>query len=84
MRGYVNWALTSKKLRPDTVKVYLSDLKLAHKLKDEKIEFENDFFINAMLKGAKNVSLYTEPKQLSKIRNVFSFTKINWSRNCKK
>ncbi len=71
MRGYVNWALTTKKLRPDTVKVYLSDLKLAHKIRDEKIEFENDFFVNAMLRGAKNVSLYTELSISSRFQCLF-------------
>jgi hypothetical protein len=54
VRRYVNWALSVKKLRPETVKVYISDLKLAHKLRDKKIEFDNNFFINSMLKGAKN------------------------------
>ncbi len=59
VRGYVNWALTKKKLSPDTVKIYLSDLRLAHKIRSVNPIFENDFFIKAMLRGAKNVSLYT-------------------------
>jgi hypothetical protein len=25
-----------------------------------RIEFDNDFYINSMLKGAKNISLYTK------------------------
>jgi hypothetical protein len=58
VRNYVRWAIKRKGLTPDSVKVYLSDLKLAHKLRDVQIDWSNDFFINSMLKGAKNLSLY--------------------------
>jgi hypothetical protein len=58
VRNYVRWAIKRKGLTPDSVKVYLSDLKLAHKLRDIQIDWSNDFFINSMLKGAKNLSLY--------------------------
>jgi hypothetical protein len=58
VRNYVRWAIKRKGLAPDTVKVYLSDLKLAHKLRDFQLDWSNDFFINSMLKGAKNLSLY--------------------------
>ena len=58
VRNYVRWAIKRKGLTPDSVKVYLSDLKLAHKLRDFQIDWSNDFFINSMLKGAKNLSLY--------------------------
>ncbi len=46
----MNWAISVKKLRPDTIKVYLSDLKLAHKIRDKKIKFKNDFFVNAIVR----------------------------------
>jgi hypothetical protein len=76
VRGYVNWALSIKKLRPDTIKVYLADLKLAHKIRDKKIEFENDFFVNAMLKGAKNISLYAELGNTSRFAMSFPLLKL--------
>jgi hypothetical protein len=74
------------------VKVYLSDLKLAHKIRDRKIEFENDFFVNAMLRGARNVSLYTELSNTSRFAMSFPLLKLigheiatsNWDIDSKK
>ena len=60
VRKYTTWALKNQKLGLDTVKVYLSDFKLAHKLRNLPTHFENDFFIKLMLKGAKNLSLYND------------------------
>jgi hypothetical protein len=90
-KGYVNWALTKKKLSPDTVKIYLSDLRLAHKIRSVNPIFENDFFIKAMLKGAKNVSLYTNITKKSKFVMSFPLLRIigheialsNWSSDSK-
>jgi hypothetical protein len=87
----VNWALTKRKLSPDTVKIYLSDLRLAHKIRSVEPNFENDFFIKAMLKGAKNVSLYTNITKKSKFVMSFPLLKIigheialsNWSNDSK-
>jgi hypothetical protein len=62
VREYVKWAIKLKGLGADTIKVYLSDFKLAHKLRKLRFESHNDFFVNSMLKGAKNLSLY---------RNIF-------------
>jgi hypothetical protein len=52
-RKFTAWAVRSKKLSADTTKVYISDLKLAHKLRNLQCPFENDVFIPLMLKGAK-------------------------------
>jgi hypothetical protein len=87
----VSWALTIRKLSPDTVKIYLSDLKLAHKIRSVDPNFENDFFIKAMLKGAKNVSLYTNITKKSKFVMSFPLLKIigheialsNWTNDSK-
>jgi hypothetical protein len=62
VREYVKWAIKSKGLGADTIKVYLSNFKMAHRLRDLQFDFHNDFFVNSMLKGAKNLSLY---------RNIF-------------
>jgi hypothetical protein len=91
VRGFVNWALTIKKLSPDTVKVYLSDLKLAHKIRSVVPNFENDFFIKAMLKGAKNISLYANITKKSKFVMSLPLLKIigheialsNWTNDSK-
>ncbi len=72
----MNWALTKKKLSPDMVKIYLSDLKMAHKIRSVEPNFENDFFIKAMLKGAKNVSLYANITKKSKFVMSFPLLKI--------
>ena len=76
VRSYVNWALSVKKLRPESVKVYISDIKLAHRLRDKKIEFDNDFFINSMLKGAKNMSLYSNKYKSKKFVMTFPLLKL--------
>jgi len=76
VRSYVNWALSVKKLRPESVKVYISDIKLAHRLRDKEIEFDNDFFINSMLKGAKNMSLYTKKYKSKKFVMTFPLMKL--------
>ncbi len=58
LRNFVQWALLSKKLTPATLKLYLSDIKTAHKIKDVHTEYFSDFFVNSMLRGASNLALY--------------------------
>jgi hypothetical protein len=87
VRGYVNWALTNRKLSPETVKVYQSDLKMAHKIRNLEAKFENDFFIHAMIKGAKKLYLYSSISRRSKFVMSFPLLKLlgheiaisNWS-----
>jgi hypothetical protein len=50
--------VNSKKLATSTIKLYLSDLKTGHKLRDLNTENFSDFFLNSMLKGAENLALY--------------------------
>jgi hypothetical protein len=91
VRGYVNWALSVRKLSPETVKVYLSDLKMAHKIRNVEASFENDYFINAMIKGAKNISLYSTICKRSRFVMSFPLLKLlgheiatsNWSQDSK-
>jgi hypothetical protein len=44
VRGSVGWAVSVKHLQPDTVRVYLSDLKLAHELRNKNTDAFDDFF----------------------------------------
>jgi hypothetical protein len=91
VRGYISWALTIRKLSPETVKVYLSDLKMAHKIRNLEAKFENDFFNNAVLKGAKNISLYSAISRRSRFKMSFPLLKLlgheiaisNWSQDSK-
>ena len=58
LRQFVTWALKTRKLSVATIKMYISDLKNIHKLKDLDCNNFEDFFINSMLKGAENLAMY--------------------------
>jgi hypothetical protein len=59
LRGFTSWALTTRLLSPQTVNVYLADLKLAHKLKNMDSSQFNDFYLKSMIKGAERLALYS-------------------------
>jgi hypothetical protein len=75
-RKYVNWSLTVKKLSPSTVKQYISDLKIAHNLRNLEPEFFSDFFTKSMLKGAENISLYSNVKKQPKLVMTIPLLKL--------
>ncbi len=77
LRGYVNWALTSKKLNLDTVKVYLLDLKTAHKIRNLEPKFKNDFFHQRDAKGRKRISIFGHHEKIQ-ICDVIPFAENNW------
>jgi hypothetical protein len=91
VRGYVNWALSVRRLSPETVKVYLSDFRMAHKIRNLEAKFENDYFINAMIKGARNISLYSTISKRSRFVMTFPLLKLlgheiatsDWSQDSK-
>jgi hypothetical protein len=60
VRKFTSWSIKTKKLSPDSVRVYISNLKLAHKLRNIACPFKNDIFIPLMIKGAKNLSIYKQ------------------------
>ncbi len=70
------WALNKCNMSPNSLKVYLSDLKLAHKLRNCPCYFENDFFISSMIKGAKNLNLYTNIFKPAKFVMSFPLLKL--------
>jgi hypothetical protein len=92
LRGYVNWALTDKKLSPATVKMYLSDLKNFHKLEDRPTSNFDDFFVSSMIKGAENLSLYEVLAKRARLAMSYPLLKLigheiansNWSTHSKK
>jgi hypothetical protein len=92
LRAFVNWALTKRKLNTSTVRVYLSDIKLAHHLRDVTPPNNNDFFVTSMLKGAENIALYSNIVRDSKLVMSYPLLKLlgheiaksNWSPTNKK
>jgi hypothetical protein len=58
--SFTSWAIKTKNLSANSIKVYISDLKLAHKLRNIACPFENDIFIPLMIKGAKSLSIYEQ------------------------
>jgi len=76
IRGYVAWAINVKHLQPDTVRVYISDLKLAHKLRDIDDSAFDDFFVKKMLKGADHLNMYESMKNKTKLVMTFQMLKI--------
>jgi hypothetical protein len=73
---FTSWAIRTKNLSADTTKVYISDLKLAHRLRNLHCPFENDVFIPLMLKGAKNLATYKDICKLAKFVMSFHLLKI--------
>jgi len=92
LREFVSWAVVDRKLKTNKIKLYLSDLKLAHKLRDLDISQFNDFFIKTMLKGAENLGMYKKIINNTKLVMSFSMLKIlgheinksNWNNDKKK
>jgi len=76
LRSYVSWALNVKQLQPDTVRVYISDLKLSHQLRSTDTSAFDDFFIKKMLKGADHLRMYELIKNKSKLVMTFQMLKI--------
>ncbi len=76
LRGYVGWAVNVKHLQPDTVRVYLSDLKLAHELRNKNTDAFDDFFLKKMLKGADHLKMYSDIKSKTKLVMSFQMLRI--------
>jgi hypothetical protein len=51
LRQFVTWALKTKKLSVATIKMYISDLKNIHKLKDLDCNNFEDFFYKFHVEG---------------------------------
>jgi hypothetical protein len=56
--------------------LFLSDIKLAHKLRNQPCSFENDFFISALIKDTKNLNLYSNIFKPAKFVMTFPLLKI--------
>ena len=76
LRGFVSWAVNTKNLQPNTIRVYLSDLKLAHNLREFNSQFFDDFFTKTMLKGADHLNMYKTITKKTKLVMTFNMLKI--------
>jgi hypothetical protein len=76
VRSFTSWAIKTKNLSANSAKVYISDLKLAHKLRNIPCPFENDIFIPLMIKGAKNLSIYKQICKPAKFVMSYQLLKI--------
>ena len=87
LRSYTNWALSEKKLTANSVKVYLSDLKLAHLNQGWDVSVFSDHFVKAMINGSANMAIYTSISKKNNLAFSFPLLKIlgheiaisNWS-----
>ena len=92
LRGFTEWALTVRNLSASTVLVYLSDLKLSHKIRNLDSNQFNDYFITAMIKGSEKLSLYTSICKRTRLVLTFPLLKLlgheisksNWSIDSKR
>jgi hypothetical protein len=57
---FVAYAILTKELKHTTVKAYLASLAFYHKLRNWNSDVFSSFLASAMLKGAKNMELYTD------------------------
>jgi hypothetical protein len=63
---FTNWALSKKGLSHSTVKAYLNNISLIHKLKEKDNSACNTFLIKTTLKGAENLAMYKNEGSNSK------------------
>ncbi len=89
--GFAAWALTSKGLKPSTVRSYLSSLATVHELKGYSSHVCFNPIVKRMLKGAENLSFYkTITSESSKVMTLpllkllgHEISKTGWSEDSK-
>lgn len=62
---YTSWALTDGKLKPNTVRSYLSSLKIVHDLNNFNF-VGNNALVYAMIRGAENLEMYKNSEKPSR------------------
>jgi len=68
VRNFALWCLTTDRLKPETVKIYIQSVQLAHTLKGVPCsKFMEDNLLKMLLTGACNLDLY-KPEPLSSSR----------------
>jgi hypothetical protein len=69
--NFVAFAASKKNLKHSTIESYISSLKFFHNLRDMESKNCNNFIANSMLKGVKNLDLYTSDSK--HCRKVMSY-----------
>ncbi len=60
MNDFVSWAILELKISPDSVKSYVSSLKLIHKLQGLPTTGCSNFICKTLIRGAQNLQFYKE------------------------
>ncbi len=79
MNDFVSWAILELKISPDSIKSYVSNLKLIHKLKGLPTTGCSNFICKTLIRGAQNLQFYKEKVKEPKKSDVVAFVKINGS-----
>jgi hypothetical protein len=73
---FVAYSIFERKLKSATVKSYLSSLAFYHKLRDLESSACSSFLASTMLKGAKNIELYTDILKQTRKAMTYPLLKI--------
>jgi hypothetical protein len=91
MNDFVSWAVLELKISPDSIKSYVSSLKLIHKLKGLPTTGCSNFLCKTLIRGAQNLQFYKEKvKEPKKVMSLpllrimgHELAKSNWSDHSK-
>jgi hypothetical protein len=71
MNDFVSWAILDLKISPDSIKSYVSNLKLIHKLKGLPTTGCSNFKCKTLIRGAQNLQFYKEKvKEQKKVMSL--------------
>jgi hypothetical protein len=91
MSDFISWAALEKKLSPDSIKSYISNIKLIHKLKGLLTDGCSSFLCKTLIRGAENLHFYSnEKKEQKKVMSLpllrilgHELANSNWSDHSK-
>ena len=91
MSDFISWAALEKKLSPDSIKSYISNIKLIHKLKGLPTDGCSSFLCKTLIRGAENLHFYSnEKKEQKKVMSLpllrilgHELANSNWSDHSK-
>jgi hypothetical protein len=63
MSDFISWAALERKLSPDSIKSYISNIKLIHKLKGLPTDGCSSFLCKTLIRGAENLRFYSNEKK---------------------
>jgi hypothetical protein len=66
MNDFVSWAALELRISPDSIKSYVSSLKLIHKLKGLPTTGCSNFLCKTSIRGAQNLQFYKKDQRTEK------------------